>query len=99
MENEAYDLLFVDIKMPGMSGLELLERVKAEFPETTVVIITAYGSIESAVRAMKSGASDYLLKPFQPEQLNLVMEKVSQQRKLANQYQYIKGAPGANHPF
>ena len=92
LESEAYDLLFVDIKMPGMSGLELLERVKAEFPDTTVVIITAYGSIESAVRAMKIGASDYLLKPFQPEQLNLVMEKVAQQRKLANRYNYIKGA-------
>ncbi len=92
LENEAYDLLFVDIKMPAMSGLELLERVKSEFPETTVVIITAYGSIESAVRAMKSGASDYLLKPFQPEQLTLVMEKVAQQRQLANQYRYIKGA-------
>jgi DNA-binding NtrC family response regulator len=92
LENEAYDLLFVDIKMPGMSGLELLERVKSEFPDTTVVIITAYGSIESAVQAMKSGANDYLLKPFQPEQLNLVMEKIAQQRKLANQYHYIKGA-------
>ncbi len=92
LENEAYDLLFVDIKMPGMSGLELLDRVRADFPDTTVVIITAYGSIESAVRAMKAGASDYLLKPFQPEQLNLVMEKIDQQRRLASQYHYLKGA-------
>ena len=92
LETDVYDLLFVDIKMPGMSGLELLERVRVDFPDTTVVIITAYGSIESAVQAMKIGASDYLLKPFKPEQLNLVMEKVLQQRQMSNHYRYIKGA-------
>jgi DNA-binding NtrC family response regulator len=91
LEAEVYDLLFVDIKMPGKSGLELLEQVRSEFPEATVVIITAYGSIESAVRAMKMGASDYLLKPFKPEQLNLVLEKIIQQRQLSDRYHYLKG--------
>jgi DNA-binding NtrC family response regulator len=91
LEAEVYDLLFVDIKMPGKSGLELLEQVRTEFPDATVVIITAYGSIESAVKAMKMGASDYLLKPFKPEQLNLVLEKIVQQRRLSERYQYLKG--------
>lgn len=91
MAAEVYDLLFVDIKMPGKSGLELLEQVRQEFPEASVVIITAYGSIESAVQAMKMGASDYLLKPFKPEQLNLVLEKIIQQRRLCEQYRYLKG--------
>ncbi|HMA85093.1 MAG TPA: sigma-54 dependent transcriptional regulator [Desulfosalsimonadaceae bacterium] len=90
LENRQFDLLFVDIKMPGMDGLELLDRVKTEYPETFVVIITAYGSIESAVKAMKSGASDYLLKPFKPDHINLVMEKINQQKVLTAEYDYLK---------
>jgi len=86
-----FDLLFVDIKMPGMDGIELLSKVKAQYPETLVIIITAYGSIESAVAAMKIGASDYLLKPFKPDQLSLVMEKVIRQQKQQREYDYLKG--------
>ena len=56
-----------------------------------VIIITAYGSIESAVQAMKIGATDYLLKPFKPDQLSLVMEKVAQQLKRQSEYDYLKG--------
>jgi DNA-binding NtrC family response regulator len=85
------DLLFVDIKMPGMDGIELLAKVKEAYPETIVVIITAYGSIESAVEAMKIGATDYLLKPFKPDQLSLVMEKVIQQQKKQSEFDYLKG--------
>jgi two-component system response regulator HydG len=85
-----FDLMFVDIKMPGMDGIELLERIKSEYPDTTVVIITAYGSIESAIRAMKIGAADYLLKPFKPDQLTLVMEKINQQKRLNREYSYLK---------
>jgi len=86
-----FELMFVDIKMPGMNGIELLEHVKSAYPDTTVVIITAYGSIESAVKAMKMGAADYLLKPFKPDQLTLVMEKIAQQKKLIREYDYLKG--------
>jgi two-component system response regulator HydG len=91
LEKFPFELLFVDIKMPGMNGIELLGKVKEEYPDTFVVIITAYGSIETAVEAMKLGATDYLLKPFKPEQLSLVMEKVAYQRKLVSEYEYVKG--------
>jgi two-component system response regulator HydG len=91
LEKNLFDLLFVDIKMPEMNGIELLEKVKTEYPETTVIIITAYGSIESTVKAMKLGASDYLLKPFKPDYLFLVMEKITQQIKLSSEYNYLKG--------
>jgi len=91
LEKSPFDVLFVDIKMPAMNGIELLEKVKTEYPETIVIIITAYGSIESAVRAMKLGASDYLLKPFKPDYLSLIMEKISQQIKLSSEYNYLKG--------
>ncbi|WP_028321768.1 sigma-54-dependent transcriptional regulator [Desulfatiglans anilini] len=91
LEKVPFDVLFVDIKMPKMSGLELLERVKQEYPDTSVVIITAYGSIASAVDAMKMGASDYLLKPFRPDQMTLVLEKIAGQRELLGKYRYVKG--------
>ncbi|MFO7554452.1 MAG: sigma-54 dependent transcriptional regulator [Desulfobacterales bacterium] len=86
-----FQLLFVDIKMPGMDGIELLEKVKTDYPDTLVIIITAYGSIESSVKAMRIGATDYLLKPFKPDQLSLVMERVSVQKRLVSQYNYLKG--------
>ena len=91
MEKVPFVLLFVDIKMPGMDGIELLGRIKEEYPDTLVVVMTAYGSIETAVKAMKMGASDYLLKPFKPDQLSLVMEKLEHQRQLASEYNYLKG--------
>ena len=91
LERSPFEVLFVDIKMPGMDGIELLGKVKEEYPETIVVIITAYGSIETAVKAMKMGATDYLLKPFKPEQLSLVLEKIAHQRKLISEYEYVKG--------
>ncbi len=91
IETYAVDIMFVDIKMPGMDGITLLEKIKTEYPDTVVIIITAYGSIESAINAMKAGASDYLLKPFKPRFLSLVMEKIVQQRKLTSEYNYLKG--------
>ena len=91
LERISFDILFVDIKMPKMSGLELLGKVKEEYPDTSVVIITAYGSIGSAVSAMKMGASDYLLKPFKPDQITLVLEKIISERDLADKYRYVKG--------
>ncbi|CCK79855.1 sigma-54-dependent transcriptional regulator [Desulfobacula toluolica] len=91
LEQKPFQVMFVDIKMPGMDGLELLEKVKEEYPEIMVVIITAYGSIESAVKAMRTGASDYLLKPFKPRQLSLVMERIFRQQKITSDYYYLKG--------
>ena len=85
-----YDVFFIDIRMPGMNGLELLEKIKADFPQTIVVIITAYGSIESAVQAMQAGAADYILKPFKNDYLALVLEKIHQQLRHAGEYNYLK---------
>lgn len=85
-----YDLLLVDIKMPGMDGLELLRRVREAYPQVMVIVITAYGSIESAVEAMKGGASDYLLKPFDPEQLIMVIEKVLKHRAVVEENLWLR---------
>jgi len=76
------ELYLVDVKMPGMDGLQLLSEIKARQPDAVVIMITAHGSINSAVEAMKRGAADYLCKPFDPEELSLIMEKVAATRTL-----------------
>ncbi len=64
-----YHLMLTDIKMPEMDGVELLQKVRETFPDTTVIMMTAYATVETAVEAMKIGAVDYLIKPFEPETL------------------------------
>ncbi|MGO9566645.1 MAG: sigma-54-dependent transcriptional regulator [Desulfomonilaceae bacterium] len=90
MEGNLYDILFVDIKMPGMGGFGLLERVKQFFPTTVVVIITAYGTVEHAVEAMKLGANDFLVKPFDPEGLGLLVAKLLEHKRLLEETQYLR---------
>jgi len=82
MENKRCDLYLVDFKMPGMDGMQLLAEIKTRQPDATIIMITAHGSIQSAVEAMKRGAIDYLCKPFDPEELSLLMERVGTARTL-----------------
>ncbi len=72
---EAFALVVTDIKMPGMDGMDLLKRIKADAPDTQVIVITAFGTIEMAVEAMKSGAFEYILKPFNRDELKLAVKK------------------------
>src|SRR5450756_1919837 len=69
MREQEYDVVFTDIKMPGMDGVELTERVKAKRPWTPVVIITGYGTTENEVRAKAAGVSDFMRKPLSPERI------------------------------
>jgi len=69
LEEEDYALVITDIKLPGMSGLELLARLRLEWQDVAVIIMTAFSSISSAVEAMKLGAEDYIGKPFQLDEL------------------------------
>jgi len=76
VETTRFDILLVDIKMDGMSGLDVLMMLTETEPDMAIVMITAYGSIATAVEAMKNGAYDYLLKPFDPEELGVLIEKI-----------------------
>ncbi len=85
-----FNILFVDIKMEGMSGLDVLKMVKESDPDVAVVMITAYGSISSAIEAMKIGAYDYLLKPFDPNELGLLVEKITGHQAQAQENLYLR---------
>jgi DNA-binding NtrC family response regulator len=85
-----FDIFLVDIKMEGMNGLEVLRRVKESDPDAEVVMITAYGSIPSAIEAMKDGAYDYMLKPFDPNELGVLIEKIIQHQEQARENIYLK---------
>ncbi len=78
MEREQAELLIVDLKIPDMSGLEIIQDCRARFPKTQVVMVTGYGSVETAVEAMKLGAFDYLTKPFDLEDLQRTINRAMQ---------------------
>ncbi len=85
VDQKDYDFIFLDIKMPDVNGFEVLDSVKKNCPHSMVVMITAYGSIETAVDAMKRGASDYLTKPFEPGDLACLLERLLQQKKILDE--------------
>src|SRR5689334_10841247 len=87
----AFDVAFVDLKLGATSGEDLIPELLAQSPWMRVVIITAHGSIDSAVAAMKRGAADYLTKPFTPAQVKLVVQRVAQLRALEQQVAGLTG--------
>lgn len=90
LQNSRFDVLLVDIKMEGMSGLEVLRLVKESDPEVAVVMITAYGSISTAIEAMKNGAYDYLLKPFDPDALGVLIDKIIEHQAQVRENIYLR---------
>ena len=85
-----WDIALVDIKMPGMDGLELQGRLSAADPELTIILMTAYASVESAVSAMKAGAYDYIVKPFDPDDLSMLIRRAAEQRTLRAENIFLK---------
>ncbi|KDA54273.1 Fis family transcriptional regulator [Thermoanaerobaculum aquaticum] len=79
---QTFDAIITDIRMPGMDGLELLKQIKEVNPHATIILITAYASVASAVEALKAGAYDYLVKPFDPEELSRVVERACERARL-----------------
>ncbi len=98
-EQSNYDLILSDIKMPKMNGLEFLKNIREHsqkpgnerLAEMGFIIMTAHGSVETAVEAMKLGANDYITKPFNAQEVLLVIEKVFDQKRLQKENQYLRG--------
>jgi len=94
-----YDMLILDIKMPKMNGIEVLQRVKETHPDIDVIMITGLNQIETAVKAMKLGAFDYLPKPFDPEELELVVARAFERRQLMQENVNLKNEVSARYSF
>ena len=75
------DVVILDVKMPGMDGLETLEKIKKSYPLTEVIMLTGHGTIESAIDGMRSGAYDYLMKPCEIDQLMLKVGEATQKKR------------------
>jgi two-component system response regulator PilR (NtrC family) len=90
LEADSFDLILSDIRMEGMSGLELLDRAREHAPDALVILITAHGSTEVAVEAMKRGAYDYLTKPFSVDEIRLVVEKALEKQSLSSENRALR---------
>jgi DNA-binding NtrC family response regulator len=92
LKKEDFDLVITDKKLPDMDGVEFVKYIKAENPDLAVIMMTAFGTIESAVEVMKLGAEDYIVKPFSNEEILMAIEKVLKLQELsfANEYRINK---------
>jgi len=99
LEKEPIDLVITDIKMPGMDGMEVLERVKEKYPDILVIMITGYSTVQSAVQAMKLGAFDYIPKPFTPDEVLVVVEKAMEKKSLIYENIYLRKELEAKYGF
>lgn len=99
LEKSPQDLVVTDLKMPGMSGLDLLRRIKAEYPEIVVIVLTAFGTVESAVEAMKLGAYDYITKPVQPDALRLVIGRALEHLRLRQEVEHLRRSLDRKYGF
>jgi two-component system NtrC family response regulator/two-component system response regulator HydG len=90
LEQTDADVVLTDLRMPGMDGIELLARIKEIRPQTMVLLMTAYGTVKTAVRAMKMGAEDYLGKPIDVEQLEVVLKKVLEKKRLLEETKVLR---------
>ena len=90
LESEAPNLVLTDLKLPHMSGVDLLRQVKIQFPRTEVAIMTGHGTIDSAVQAMKLGAYDYVTKPFRVNELKLVLQRMEEKIRLVYENEYLR---------
>jgi DNA-binding NtrC family response regulator len=85
-----FDLLITDLKMPGMSGLDLLRHARSLYPQTIVIMLTAFGTVDTAVEAMKAGAYDYLTKPVHPDEMSVVVRRALEHVRLVEQVRTLR---------
>lgn len=86
----AYDLMITDMKMPNMDGMELIKRCREKQPTTQIIVLTGFGTVETAVEAMRQGATDYLQKPVNLDELELVVRRILEERKYISENEYLR---------
>ena len=99
LQKEIFDLVITDLRMPKVDGMEVLKAVKSTSPETVVLIITAFASADSAVEAMKQGAYDYLTKPFQVDEVQLIIRNALEKRRLTTENMLLKREMASQSSF
>lgn len=99
LEDKRFNLVISDLKIPHISGLDLLTTVKTRYLDTDFIVVTAYGSIETAVCAMKKGASDYITKPFSPEELVLTVKNVIEKQSLVDKVKTLRKEVEGRYSF
>jgi DNA-binding NtrC family response regulator len=97
LKNGSFDLVVTDLKMAPMDGIEVVRRARRDQNGARCIVMTAYGTIETAVQAMKDGAEDYILKPFTPDELELAVARALERARLAEETRYLRQA--VNEPF
>lgn len=90
LAQEKFSIVVSDVQMPGLDGFQLARHVREKYPDTDVILITAFGNVKQAVEAMKLGASDYITKPFQPEAIRLVSEKLIEKKRLQEEVRELR---------
>ncbi|MBB64454.1 MAG: two-component system response regulator [Waddliaceae bacterium] len=90
LKEKQFDLVITDMKMPGMTGIDVLKKVKKLSPSTIVIVVTAFGSIENSVEAMRLGAFTYLIKPFSPDTIEAIIAKAQEHSSLVEENQYLR---------
>ena len=92
VENDLFDLVLLDIRMPKLDGISALKKIKANTPETIVIMITAYASADTAIKAMKEGAYDYITKPFKVDEIKLIIKNALEKKNLQKENILLKQA-------
>ena len=99
LERQPHDLVITDLNLPDLSGMDLLKHVRAQYAETAVVIVTAFGTIETAVEAIKSGAYDYLTKPVHPDELRALINRLLDHRSLIEEVHLLRSTIDRKYGF
>ncbi len=99
LQLQSYDLVITDLKMAGLSGIAVLKEIRSQYPETIIIILTAFGTVETAVEAMKAGAYDYLTKPVHADEMSLVVRRALEHFRLVKEIRILRASLNEKYGF